>query len=128
MSTFTSLDAVRIVGAPEALDLLSKTVSASVSALRLAPDDLMLVGAKALPVCADEHAIIEFETGYSGRWFTRFEFASIMQRHLEWSLPETHLVGQGLVAGVPAKVHSDGDLILMICATVHVHELEDRLR
>ena len=127
MARFTTVHGLRIVAVPGALDSLVGHLESSVSALRFAPDDLFLIGAVSRPACSDSHAIVESEIGFSGAWFTREEFDAMVRPHMEWHMPTDDRLGQGLMAGVPAKVHVSGSTVLVLCPSAFVYELEGRL-
>jgi hypothetical protein len=61
---------------------------------------------------------------------TRDEYlARLAERHIEWQLPTSRpALGQGQIAGVPAKLvlHADGSALLLVATAAH-HELVDRV-
>lgn len=119
------LTAVRVVADQRTLDDLA--VPDATATLRLAPDDVLVIGA-ARPSIADEHAIVEGETGLVGWWLTGDELTDLVLPHVEWPLPaDRPALAQGLVAGVPAKVWLTGDRALLLCAAAYAHELAERL-
>ncbi|MEK6192032.1 MAG: hypothetical protein AABM41_06875 [Chloroflexota bacterium] len=120
-----SLLALRVVASPPALDGLAWPDA--VTALRLAPDDLLVIG-KAMVALGDEPAIIESDVGYAGWWLTPGEFAHTVLPHVDWPLPAARpALAQGLVAGVPAKIWLTDDQALLLCAAAYAHELAERL-
>jgi hypothetical protein len=127
MARFTTVHGIRVVAAPVAVEAVAGVLAESVTALRFAPDDLFLIGYRGLPPCSDPHAIVATDLGYSGAWFARAEFEAIVRPHMEWQMPSDGRLGQGLVAGVPAKVHVDGDTVFVMCPSAFVHELKGRL-
>ena len=127
MARFDTLHGLRIVADPTAVDTVVAGLAAAVIALRIAPDDLLLVGYVGTPACGDPHAIIETDLGFSGAWFTRSEFDQIVRPHMEWSVPTAGRLGQGMIAGVSSKVHVDGQTVLVVCPSAFVDELEARL-
>lgn len=119
------LTAIRVVADPRALDGLA--VPDATPNLRLAPDDLLIIGATR-PEIDDEDAIVEDETGLVGWWLTADELTDYVLPHVEWPLPATRpALAQGLVAGVPAKVWVTEDRALLLCAAAYAHELAERL-
>lgn len=119
------LTAIRAVADPRALDGLA--VPDATPNLRLAPDDLLIIGATR-PEIDDEDAIVEDETGLVGWWLTADELTDYVLPHVEWPLPATRpALAQGLVAGVPAKVWVTEDRALLLCAAAYAHELAERL-
>lgn len=103
MPALERLRGLRVVADPAALDV-ARWSGDDVLVLRLAPDDAFAIGATGVAI-DDEHAIVEGERGYVGAWCTVAEVA----HHAEWSLPAARpALGQGAVAGVPAKVWLPG--------------------
>ena len=116
--------ALRVVASPQALDDLAWTDE--VAALRLAPDDLLAVGAASVQV-SGEHLVVD-EAGFVGWWLTADEVREHVLPHLDWPLPTARpALAQGLVAGVPAKLWLAEDRALLLCAAAYAHELEERL-
>ena len=120
---------LRVVADPAALDRASWRGDRDVTVLRLAPDDALAVGARAVDI-VDEHAIIEEEAGFVGAWLTAEEFEAWVLPRVEWPLPEDRpAVAQGSVAGVPSKLWlrvTGGALLLAPAA--FADELAGRLR
>jgi hypothetical protein len=95
---------LRVVADPAALDRASWRGDRDVTVLRLAPDDALAVGARAVDII-DEHAIIEEEAGFVGAWLTAEEFEAWVLPRIEWPLPDDRpTITQGNVAGVPSKL------------------------
>lgn len=125
MRAHEPLSAIRVVADPQALDGLAWP--AGTATLQLAPDDVLVIGATQAEL-ADEHAIVEDETGLVGWWLTTDELADRVLPHVEWPLPATRpAVAQGMVAGVPAKIWLTEDRALLLCAAAYAHELAGRL-
>lgn len=122
---FVQLELTRIVGAPVTLDAVLSSADIRLStdeALSFSnPDDLRAE----LPV----QTIVELDTGWSGAWFAEHTLTVRLASLCEWSLPNRPGVGQGLVAGIPAKVWLPPDTTeaLLMVATAHAHEMEERL-
>ena len=118
------LPALRVVGTPEALDELA--VPDDQPRLRLAPDDLLVIGAASVQV-AGENLVVD-EAGFVGWWLTPEEVREQVLPHVDWPLPTARpALAQGLVAGVPAKLWLTEDRALLLCAAAYAHELEERL-
>jgi hypothetical protein len=118
------LPALRVVAAPEALDDL--TLADEHAALRLAPDDMLVVGAASLEVVG-EHLIVD-EAGFVGWWLTPDEVTQAVLPHVDWPLPTARpALAQGLIAGVPAKLWLAEDRALLLCPAAYAHELMERL-
>ncbi len=127
MASFDTLHGLRVVADPAAVDSVVAALPSGVTVLRIAPDDLMLIGYVGPLSCSDPHAIIETDLGFSRAWFSLTEFDQIIRPHMEWSMPPDGRLGQGLIAGVGSKVHIDAGTVLVVCPTAFVHELEGRL-
>lgn len=121
------LRAARVVADPSVLDAL-EWPAASLP-LRIAPDDVLVIGAAAHQLHVDDpHAIVADEAGFVGVWLSAEHWAEIAAEHVEWHLPEPGSLGQGWVASVPAKVWVDTDgRALLACAAAYQAELEERL-
>jgi hypothetical protein len=114
---------LRVVAQPEAIDAI--LMPADGEMLRIAPDDAIVVGAVALTV-NDPFAIVEHEHAFVHWRLTPAEFAPITD-HIEWPLPTPGLLGQGLIAGVPAKIVIGNDHVLLVVSASLAHELAERL-
>jgi hypothetical protein len=119
------IPALRVVATSQDLD--DQTWTNDVAALRLAPDELLLVGAATVQI-AGEHVIVVDEAGFVGWWLTPNELKEAVVPHVDWPLPtDRPALAQGLVAGVPAKLWLAEDRALLLCAAAYAHELVDRL-
>jgi hypothetical protein len=114
---------LRVVAKPAALDAV--VPGANGMLLRIAPDDAIVTGTATLTV-DDPFAIIEPEYTFVHWKLTPAEFAGI-SRYIEWSLPADGVLGQGLIAGVPAKIMMAVDHTLLIVSAGLAHELLERL-
>lgn len=113
----------RIVAGPDVLD--GVMVPGGLVALRIAANELFVLGKFKL-ICPDP-MVQEDERGYVGWWLSADELDAVA-RHVEWSLPQMRpALGQGLVAGVPAKLWLGTDRALLLCAAAYAHELVERL-
>ena len=94
--------------------------------LRIAPDELLVIGAASVEVTG-EHLVVD-EAGFVGWWLTLDEVREQVQPTLDWPLPTARpALAQGLVAGVPAKLWLTEDRALLLSAAAYAHELEERL-
>ena len=119
------IPALRVVATPQDLDDLTWTDD--VAALRLAPDELLLVGAATVQI-AGEHVIVVDEAGFVGWWLTLDELNVAVVPHVDWPFPTSRpALAQGLIAGVPAKLWLAEDRALLLCAAAYAHELTERL-
>ncbi len=119
------LELTRIVAKPAALD-----AGLSTADLRLSPDEaLSFADPDDLRADLPVHAIVETDTGWSGAWFDQHTLSSRLASLCEWTLPSRPGLAQGLVAGIPAKVWLPPDTTetLLLVATMHAHEMEERL-
>lgn len=118
------LPALRVIAAPEALDDLN--LADEHPALRLAPDDLLVIGAASAEVVG-EHLVVD-EAGFVGWWLTPDEVTTHVLPHVDWPLPTARpSLAQGLIAGVPAKLWLAEDRALLLCPAAYADELMERL-
>jgi len=118
------LPALRVIAAPEALDDL--TLADEHPALRLAPDDMLVIGAASAEVVGE--LLIVDEAGFVGWWLTPDEVTTQLLPHVDWPLPSARpALAQGLIAGVPAKLWLAEDRALLLCPAAYAHELMERL-
>ncbi|MGZ4772446.1 MAG: hypothetical protein ACXV3B_07185 [Ilumatobacteraceae bacterium] len=111
-----------MVAKPAALDAIAAPGG---TVLRIAPDDAIVTGSAVLTV-DDPFAIVEPEYAFVHWRLTAPEFEDIT-RHIEWPLPAAEQLGQGLIAGVPAKVLIAPDHVLLIVSASLADELSERL-
>ncbi|MEM9464564.1 MAG: hypothetical protein AAGA90_04295 [Actinomycetota bacterium] len=115
--------AVRVAARPEALDTASWPVDATV--LRTAPDEVLLVDSlDATPPEPD--AIVFPDMGWVRFAMAPATGAQVMAHAAAWP-PPTAGLGQGLVAGVPAKVVVRDDEWWIIVGAVVADEFEERV-
>ncbi|MET1232525.1 MAG: hypothetical protein ABWY52_06715 [Candidatus Limnocylindrales bacterium] len=126
MPALEGVRGLRVVAEPAALDGARwvNPMDAEVTVLRVAPDEVIAIGALEVQL-DDDHAIVAEEHGLVSVWCELSDVAA----HLEWSLPvERPTFTQGAVAGVPAKLWlPGGERALLITAAAYAHELTDRL-
>jgi hypothetical protein len=122
------LAGLRVVADPDALDAARWSGDATITVLRIAPDEAFAIGATAVDV-DDEHAIVEPEPGFSGARLDAAGLESVLA-HVEFILPpERPALVQGKAAGVPAKLLLDeGGGALLVVQTAYIADLEARLR
>ncbi|HEY7628730.1 MAG TPA: hypothetical protein VH761_16785 [Ilumatobacteraceae bacterium] len=113
----------RVVARPEAIDALVAPPGGAV--LRIAPDDAIVSGIAGIDV-DDPHAIVEPEYAFVHWKLAPSEFAEV-ERHIEWPLPRRGQLGQGLIAGVPAKIAIEDDHVVLVVSASLAHELMERL-
>ena len=117
------LHAVRVVAKPAALDAVELPADATM--LRIAPDDAIIAGVATLTL-DDQFAIVEPEYAFVHWRLTAHEFGAVTN-HIEWPLPAAGQLGQGLIAGVPAKILIASDHVLLMVSAGLAHELSERL-
>jgi len=117
------LQGLRVVAAPDAID--AAVLPAGSVMLRIAPDDAIVTGLPELTI-DDPFAIIEPEFTFVYWRLTTAEFDDVIN-HIEWPLPAVGDLGQGLIAGVPAKIRVEADHVLLIVSAGLAHELSERL-
>jgi hypothetical protein len=117
------LEGLRVVANPAAID--AATLPAGATMLRIAPDDAIVAGAATLTI-DDPFAIVEPEYAFVHWRLQPAEFDSV-RNHIEWPLPTLGQLGQGLIAGVPAKILMKSDVALLIVSAGLAHELSVRL-
>ena len=117
------LEGLRVVANPAAID--AATLPAGATMLRIAPDDAIVAGAATLTI-DDPFAIVEPEYAFVHWRLQPNEFDSV-RNHIEWPLPTLGQLGQGLIAGVPAKILMTPDVVLLVVSAGLAHELAVRL-
>ena len=117
------LDGLRVVAKPAAIDAVVMPDGATM--LRIAPDDALVAGAATLTI-DDPFAIIEPEYTFVHWRLRPAEFESV-KHHIEWPIPDMGRLGQGLIAGVPAKIVITREDVLLIVSAGLAHELMERL-
>jgi hypothetical protein len=117
------LEGLRVVANPAAID--AATLPAGATMLRIAPDDAIVAGAATLTI-DDPFAIVEPEYAFVHWRLQPAEFDSV-RNHIEWPLPPLGQLGQGLIAGVPAKILMKSAVVLLIASAGLAHELSVRL-
>ena len=123
MPALEPIRGLRAVASPGALD--AARWIGEVTILRLAPDEALGIDATGV-ILDDADAIVEPETGFSAAVLDPAETLAVTD-HIEWSLPtEAGGLGQGKVAGVPARIFMSAVPVLVV-QTVYADELERRL-
>jgi hypothetical protein len=117
------LAATRIAARADALDALE--LPAGTVALRLAPDDLLVLADVAVAP-DDPDAIVARDPGWAGIWLSPSDAAELLARHAEWRPPADGLA-QGAVAGVPVKVLATAEATLIVVPLPFASELVERV-
>jgi hypothetical protein len=117
----------RVVARPDALDALERAGLGT--ALRLAPDDLLLIGPGAPPAVDDGDAIVVPDAGFVAWSLDAAALRSVMEEHVDWELPSGRpALAQGLVAAVPAKLWlAEDGTARLICLAAYADELRERV-
>ena len=114
-----------VVATAESLETATYPIGALV--LRLAPDDVLIVGDGPLQV-DDPHAIIEDERGLVALTFSWPDFDVVVAPFVDWSLPlQRPVLAQGYVAAIPTKLWLEVDRVLLITHAAYAVELIGRL-
>ena len=82
MPVFEPLPGIRVVADPATLDALVAALPAQRPHLRLAPDDVLVIGTAGIAV-DDPDAIVEPETGFVAADVD----LAVVARHTEWPIP-----------------------------------------
>ena len=124
MPALEPVEGLRVVAAPSALDA-ARWQGEAIDVLRIAPDEAFAIGATAAEI-ADPDAIVEPEPGFAVALLTDADVAAIAA-HIEWALPNAPgTLGQGKIAGVPAKLLI-GDPSILVTQSAYAAELRARL-
>jgi len=117
------LPAQRVVALPGALD--SATWPSTAVVMRLAPDEVLVVGGS-VPPLDDPDALIEPEDGFVGVDSRRDDIREWMSREAEWEIPASgQCFAQGMVAGLPVKIWADGGRALVLTRASLRHTLAE---
>ncbi len=115
----------RVVSVPAALDTAVWPADSIV--LRVAPDEAFVVGDGDL-VVDDPHALIEDDASLAAITLPLAEAGDLLVRLCDWEWPIAgEFLSQGLVAGVPVRVWTRSDRVLLIVPSSYLHEVEERL-
>ena len=120
------LPAFRAVAKPAALD--SANVGSGMIALRIAPDELLLIGEGHVDVGEDPDALVIADSGWAGVWMPAATAARFLRGACEWELPENRpAFAQGMVAHLAAKLWFEPDRTLIVVPRPMAAELAERL-
>jgi hypothetical protein len=115
----------RVVAVPAALD--SAVWPADSIVLRVAPDEALVVG-DGDPLVDDPHALIEDDSSLACIELPLAKAGDVLSRLCDWEWPiPGEPLSQGLMAGIPVKVWTGSDRVLLIVPTSYLHEVEERL-
>ena len=114
---------LRCLARPDDLDGL--TVPAGVLALRVAPDELLLIGGRA-EVDLPGGLVVDETAGWAVWTLAGPDAGEALARLSAVQLRPGF--SQGVIAGVPAKTIVDGAEIRLLVAASHAHHVEERLR
>jgi hypothetical protein len=123
----TRVDALRVLAHADALDALPAPPDAI--ALRLADDDLLLIGPPAdTPRPDDPDAVVVRDTGFAALRLDAAAAARVLERHADWPLPDARpALVLGPVAGIPCRVLLRADDALLVVHAGLAADLERRL-
>jgi hypothetical protein len=119
------LRCTRVAATPAAIDALP--VPAGVTALRLAPDDLLLLGDVAVVVAGDRDAIVCADDGWAVQRLTPAEADRLVATHGDWLVPATG-TAQGSLAGIPVKLQAAGEAVALVVPRPYLADALERLR
>lgn len=115
----------RIVARPEALD--TAVWPADGLPLRLAEDDVLLLGGDGAIEIDDPDALIVRDAGHVGVWLEGTDL-DLIASVVEWRLPvDRPALSQGAVAALPARLWCEDHRVLVIVVAPLGAELEERL-
>ena len=124
MPALEPVASVRVVAVPPALDG-ARWTGEDVDVLRIAPDEALGLGATGVTV-DDPDAIVVPEAGFVVALLDPADHGALAA-HPDWALPtRAGELGQGKVAGVPAKVLA-GSPVLLVTHAAYASELRARL-
>lgn len=125
MPVVETMPAIRVVASPTSVD--AAVIPAGAVALRLAPDELLVLGPGPVSV-ADEHAIIVADAGWSGAWLDAAAAARFLRHTCDWDLPTPRpAFAQGMVAHLAVKLFFEADRTLILLPSPFAAELAERL-
>jgi hypothetical protein len=96
--------------------------------LRLAPDELLLIGAGEVEIAGDPDLILVADAGWAGAWLPAAAATRFLRGACEWELPtERPAFAQGMVAHLAAKLWFEPDRTLIVVPRPMAAELAERL-
>ena len=123
MPALELLRGLRVVASPDALT--NARWIGEVIVVRIAPDEALGIDATGV-VLDDPDAIVEPETGFAGGVLEPDDLLGVIE-HIDWALPDApDALGQGKVAGVPARILMSAVPVLLVQAA-YADELRGRL-
>ena len=127
MLALNALTATRIVATPAALDAVSWPADAL--ALRIAPDELVVLPAQGGVTLTDPHAIVIEDGSLTGGWVDEVAGLHYLAHACEWEIPESRpAFAQGQVAGFPVKLWLTDGRILFIVESAFAADFEEDWR
>ena len=123
---FERVEGTRVIARPGALDDGALVTDSPV--LRIAEDEILVLGQLAEGAVSDPHAIVARETGFSAVWVESAVALEALARTCAWEQPiERPAFAQGAVADIPVKLLFEQDRVLFLVQTPYAAELEKRL-
>ena len=115
-----------VVAKPSALDGL-EFLQDSI-AIRIAPDEMLIVSGPIPELAGDPHAIVEPDAGFFAMWLPISDARALLARICEWELPgNAPAFAQGSVAGLPVKLWFGAERVLFLVPAAYAHDFEERL-
>lgn len=117
----------RLVARPDELD--DHVVAGDLIAMRIAPDELLVLGdVREYSEITYPHAIEFVDTGWAGVWLDSADAEAFLLAECEWELPaERPAFAQGMVSHLAAKLWLEEDRTLILVPAPFAQELAERL-
>ena len=126
MRELERVSVTRVVAKPSALDGIKWAAEAI--ALRIAPDEMLVVSGSVPELVDDPDALVEPDAGFAAMWVPIAEARALLARTCEFELPgDAPTFVQGSVAGLPLKLWFEADRVLFLVPAPYAHDFEDRL-
>lgn len=126
MREFERISITRVAAKPSTLDRAG--FAAGTIAMRIAPDEMLVVSGPLPDLSGDPHAIIEPDAGFCAMWLPGDDARALLARMCEWELPgSVPAFAQGSVAGLPVKLWFEAQRVLFLVPAPYAHDFEERL-
>ncbi len=123
-SAFSAISLKRVVALPSSIDAIASAHTERLQ-VRTAPDEILIdLGGASLGPVDDPHAIVATDDSFR---VAVVRSVDDLAGRLEWDWPPSSPLGQGLLHNVAVKLVRHRHLVLLMCPSAFVHELEERL-